>query len=139
MGSMERTALEGEPVMDADPLHQAAIAIIAAHALEWLKKSKLAPIMSQATPYLNHKLGLAIAWAAGIGISIGTNDYSWTGGGVIHIVMPMGSVLIDSVFHAAVQWGMQEGWYQSIVRPRAKRMQAKAAASSSPKEELLPK
>jgi hypothetical protein len=97
-------------------LHQAAVAVIAAHVMQWLKK----------LPYMDW-LGnpLVARFMAGIAVVIGALGVhiqlsgTLESGGSFTLAWPMLSVMIDGAEHLVIQWVIQERYYQKFLKPQA--------------------
>jgi len=105
--------------MGDDIVGQLGSAVIIPHIIEWLKRSKYFPLISQMTPNTNRVLGIICAWGMGCGIEIGHEGWTLEGGGRIVIDLPMLSVMATAITRSAIQWAMQEGYYHNLMpRPR---------------------
>lgn len=102
-----------DTMMESLP-HQAAVAAMFAHAIQLLKNVP-------GFKWLNN--GTAAKLFGAFAAFIGTLGVHWqlTGslveGGQIILAWPMLSVMMEGVEHLALQWVMQEFYYQQAVKP----------------------
>ena len=88
------------------------------HIMEWLKQARWFPFLSRTSTTTNKWIAVIAAWGTGVGFGLNTHDYSFAAGGVIHVTIPMASLVIDSLKHAIIQWIGQEGYYRVMVKPK---------------------
>lgn len=114
---------------------QIALGMIIAHIIEFLKNSRWFPWLSQMTPRATKIVSRVASWATGVGFEVSLNDWGgFLNGGVLHIYIPMLSVIVGSLLHGSFQWGVGEFWYQNLVRPKKERNAASAKPESAQKE-----
>lgn len=99
-----------------DPLaHQIGFAFLIAHGLEWLKRLKWFPLITEDTASLNRWISMLAAAVTSVGVTFAT-DATWASGGTITIHIPSGSVLIEALARFAGQAGLQEMIYSKAIQ-----------------------
>lgn len=99
-----------------DPLaHQIGFAFIIAHGIEWLKRLKWFPWITENSATLNRWLSMMAAAATSAGITFSA-DGTWAAGGVITIHVPPASVLTEAIARFALQAGFQETIYAKVIQ-----------------------
>ena len=84
--------------------HQAPVAVLAVFALDYLKHASWFPWINGNSEKLNRLVSLAVACGTAAGLKVLSGDYQhgWV------IAVPPLQVIIDTLMHAATQFGGQE-------------------------------
>jgi hypothetical protein len=96
-------------------MHQGGVGVIFVYLLEWLKKSNWFPWVSQNSGTLNRWIGLAIAFGTSVGVKAVAEGTSQTGWHIALTIPPL-AVMVDTLVHAATQFGEQQVLYHCAVK-----------------------
>jgi len=88
--------------------HQAGISVATVFIIDWLKKSAWFPWINNNTETINKIVSLSVALFTAAGLKIVSHEGSISAGGIVTIAVPPISVVLDTILHAAGQFGGQE-------------------------------
>ncbi len=98
-------------------LNQAAIAVIAVHFIEMLKRSKLFPWIDEHSDKLNRAISFLIALLTSAGLQFAFSG-SLESGGSLEIKWQAAAKIWQAIAHTALQGGLQQIYYtQGIKKP----------------------
>lgn len=100
------------------------LSIVVVAAIQWLKKSPLAPWFNQETDTLNKALGAFLAFIASIGIA-----YTYSAG-VVTITFTVATVLAG-LWHFVQQLAMQHFVYHGFIKPKTIEVAPSAPAAEA--------
>jgi hypothetical protein len=100
-------------MLDTALTEQTTIAVITTYVFQWLKKSRWFPFLTVETQKFNRVLGVAVAFAASIGV-VATFDHT---AGVLTITGLTVAGLLHGGARFVQQWAFQQAAYKTLVAP----------------------
>ena len=99
--------------MTDDVLHQAAVAAMLVHVMEFAKR--IPGFAWLQDPKMAKLVAFILVLIGSIGVKAQLQG-SFHDGGSILLTWPMASTMLDAAEHIFLQWAMQEGYYQKFVK-----------------------
>lgn len=97
-----------------DYTDNASLAIVIATLVQWLKKSTFLSVIGEKTSLVNKFVSGLLAFTTSLGVTI-AHQGNFLDGMQISIAVPS-IVVLGKAF--IVQWGMQEAYYQKILKQK---------------------
>jgi hypothetical protein len=95
---------------------QVGISVLVVFVLQWLKNARWFPWVAEHTTTLNRVIAFVIAVLTSIGFQFALVG-NWQMGGTLTIQLPSAGAIFSVITHSLAQAGIQEGFYQSVVKP----------------------
>jgi len=103
------------PMTETALSYQAGVSIMVVYLINFLKKTKLCPFLTQQTAVLNRLVSAVLAFLATAGITTAVHG-TFSNGLQVVLVIPPASTLLDFVIHYFAQFGFQEAFYTQVAK-----------------------
>ena len=110
--------------------NQIGVSALMVYALEAVKKAPWFPWITAHTDNLNRVIAFTVAFLTSIGFSINISG-NWQTGGTLLVSLPSAGVLISVLMHSMTQAGIQEAFYQTVVKKETKASENKALSTDT--------
>jgi hypothetical protein len=99
--------------MTDDILHQAAVAAMLVHVMQFAKRVPGFAWLQD--PTIAKIVAFVLVMVGSVGVKFQMTG-TFHDGGQIVLAWPMASVMMDAIEHIFLQWVLQEGYYQKFVK-----------------------